>query len=93
MALSAIETEGVVKAARKAQTLCMEGLWTLLLPSYTRFLEVSLQVASGSPSNLVAGFGYPINEKTQGELLAPDRGAMLDRGVYLIALALKVFAR
>jgi predicted dehydrogenase len=91
IALSEIETQGVLQAARKAQILCMEGLWTLLLPSYRRFLELSLQEASGSRSNLVAGFGYPINEETQGALLAPDRGAMLDRGVYLIALALKVF--
>jgi predicted dehydrogenase len=92
MALSEAEAQRVVHAARKTQTLCMEGLWTLFLPAYKRFLELSLTGGWGKVNNLIADFGYPVSEETQRQLHAKDRGGvLLDRGIYLIALALSVF--
>jgi predicted dehydrogenase len=92
IALRETEAHRVVDAARKTQTLCMEGLWTLFLPAYRRFLEHSLTGGWGQANNLIADFGYPVSEETEQRLYAKDRGGvLLDRGIYLIALALSVF--
>ena len=91
MALSEAEAHQVVRAARKTQTLCMEGLWTLLLPAYRRFIALSRSQELGLAKNLVADFGYPVSEETEQRLHAKERGGvLLDRGIYLIALALSV---
>jgi predicted dehydrogenase len=92
IALSEAEAHEVAQAARKTQILCMEGLWTLFLPAYKRFLEFSLTGGWGQANSLIADFGYPVSEETQQPMYAKDReGVLLDRGIYLIGLALSVF--
>jgi predicted dehydrogenase len=92
LALSAAEAERVAKIARQTGTLCMEGLWTFFLPAYRRFLELAHRKACGEPAHLFADFGYPVSDEAMPRLLSPaGGGVLLDRGVYLIALALKVF--
>lgn len=87
----ALDTAGgvqVAAAARKADRLCMEGLWTLFLPAYRRFIALAEAESCGAPGHLGAGFGSP--EEAGGRLMTPDAGGvLLDRGGYLIALALK----
>ena len=91
MALSEAEAQRVVDTARRTQTLCMEGLWTFFLPTYERVLELSRTRQLGRINSLIANFGYPIRYKAQSSLPGKDRGGvLLDRGIYLIALALKV---
>lgn len=91
LATSAHEAERVTEAARRAGKLCMEGLWIAFLPAYRRILELSRRNAYGKPTHLFADFGYPVSEDAGARLLAPSAGGvMLDRGIYLVALALNV---
>jgi predicted dehydrogenase len=68
----------------------MEGLWTLFLPAYRRFFELSCIAEVGQVKSLIASFGYPVSPETQSHTKDPV-GVLLDRGIYLIALALAVF--
>ena len=87
LATSLAEGLRVVEAARKAEILCMEGLWTLFLPAYKQFLELSGSGEWGKTRSLIADFGYPTSEESKRKEMG---GVLLDRGVYLIALALSV---
>ena len=92
LALSLNEAERVVEVARRTNKLCMEGIWTPFLPAYRRFLELAGTKACGEPIHLFADFGYPVSEAALPRLFSPAAGGvLLDRGVYLVALALKVF--
>jgi predicted dehydrogenase len=92
MAVSATEAERVVDAARRTGKLCMEGLWTLFLPSYERFLALARAETFGEARHLIADFGYPVSEEVRPQLYSLlGGGVMLDRAIYLIALAISVF--
>ena len=92
LALSANEAERVAEVARRTGKLCMEGIWTAFLPAYRRFLELARAKACGEPIHLFADFGYPVSEKALPRLFSPAAGGvLLDRGIYLVALALNVF--
>jgi predicted dehydrogenase len=92
LALSSDEGERVAEVARRTGKLCMEGIWTPFLPAYRRFLELARTKACGEPTHLFADFGYPVSEEALPRLFSPAAGGvLLDRGVYLVALALKVF--
>ena len=92
LARSADESELVMRAAQRTGKLCMEGIWTLFLPAYHRFFELARTGACGEPRHLIADFGYPVSQQVLPRLVSPAAdGVLLDRGIYLIALALKVF--
>jgi predicted dehydrogenase len=92
LALSGNEAEQVAGAARRAGKLCMEGLWISFLPAYRRFVELAHTNPCGRPTHLFADFGYPVSEKALPRLFSPAAGGvLLDRGIYLVALALNVF--
>src|SRR4051812_11830268 len=63
IATSEAEVHHIILAARKTQTLCMEGIWTLFLPAYRRFLEHSRNGICGQPDTLTADFGYPVDQE------------------------------
>lgn len=89
MAINFAEAERLVAMARRTNTLCMEGMWTFFLPAFKRFFELAETRAFGEPVHLLADFGYP--EDARPHLLLPAHGGvLLDRAVYLIALALNV---
>ena len=82
LALDSAGGAQVAAAARRADRLCMEGLWTLFLPAYQRFIALAESQSCGAPGHLSAGFGSP--EEAGGRLMSPDAGGvLLDRGVYL----------
>lgn len=91
LALSAAEAERVAEASRRSGSLCMEAIWTLFLPAYRRFLELARTKTYGVPAHLFADFGYPVSEDALPSLFSPTAGVLLDRGTYLVALALNVF--
>ncbi len=92
LALSANEAERVADAARRTGRLCMEGIWITFLPAYRRFVELARTKACGKPTHLFADFGYPVSEEALPRLFSPATGGvLLDRGIYLVALALDVF--
>ena len=91
-AMNADDGARVVHAAREAGTFFMEGLWTLFLPAYQRAYESLLGNEIGTPTHLVAGYGYPTSVDVRPRLFdARDGGVLLDLGVYPIALALRLF--
>ncbi|SFL93500.1 Gfo/Idh/MocA family protein [Methylorubrum salsuginis] len=88
LALDAAGAARVAAAARRANRLCMEGLWTLFLPGHLRFLSLAEAGACGVPGHLCAEFGSA--ESATDRLLEPAAGGvLLDRSGYLLALALK----
>lgn len=69
--------------------LCMEALWTAFLPAHRRFHALAASGVCGKPIHLQADFGYP--EPANSRLFEPGApGVLLDRAVYLVALALRV---
>lgn len=92
VALSAHDAERVATAANQAGKLCMEAIWTPFLPAYQHFLELAHAKHCGEPTHLFADFGYPVSESTLPRLLSPSAaGVLLDRGIYLVALAISIF--
>ena len=92
LAVSADEAGMVAETSRRMGKLCMEGIWTSFLPTYRRFLELARLKTCGQPSHLFADFGYPVGEDALLRLVPPAAAdVLLDRGIYLVALALKVF--
>jgi len=90
LAVSAAEAERVAEASRRTGNLCMEAIWTLFLPAYRRFIGLARTKTCGVPDHLFADFGYPIRQSASPSLFSPTGGVLLDRGIYLVALALKV---
>ena len=89
LAMSIVEANQVADAARRTGSLCMEGLWIPFLPAYRRFLELARTNAFGQPGHLFANFGYPVSTTALPHMFTPAAGGvLLDRGIYLIALAL-----
>lgn len=91
LALSENELGEVIEAARRSRILCMEGLWTLCLPAFQRFIELAGSQSIGRPTHLTASFGYPVDSDRDPILLnATEGGVLSDRAIYLISLALNV---
>lgn len=91
-AVNANEGNGVSQAARASGRLCMEGLWTAFLPAYRHFIELARTERYGKPAHLFADFGYPVGDDLRRRVLSPTAsGVLLDRGIYLVALALDIF--
>ena len=75
-------------AARAGNVLLLENLWCLALPSYRRMTEGLNSQSYGKPVQLQFSFGYPLTPAGYPSLFDPkDGGALLDRGVYGVALA------
>lgn len=87
-ALSPDEMIAIEKAAASNDQLFMEGLWHLCLPAYQKIR--SIKETFGKPLQLTTSFGYPISELSYPQLFANQGGGViLDRAIYLIAIALK----
>ncbi len=93
IATSEAESKLVETAAVKSGKLCMEAMWTHFLPAYQRLFELKLDNTLGEPIHLYADFGYPTNKESHPRLYSATSGSgvLLDRGVYPIALSLKLF--
>ncbi|MEO3417077.1 Gfo/Idh/MocA family oxidoreductase [Roseovarius sp. CAU 1744] len=76
-------------AARGAKILLLENLWCLALPTYRRLSEGLNSQSYGKAVQLQFSFGYPVTPQAYPSLFDPtDGGALLDRGVYGVSLAL-----
>jgi predicted dehydrogenase len=86
------EGHRVAEAARQSGCLFMEAIWTPFLPAYERLFELARTNAIGVPAHLSASFGYPASPSAHPRLFDTDGGGvLLDRAVYPITLALKLF--
>lgn len=65
----------------------MEGLWSLTLPAYRAVLDRVARGEIGELREIHGSFAMPQSPETMPRLFAgPGAGALLDRGVYLLAL-------
>jgi predicted dehydrogenase len=93
IATSEADCQRIQEIAAKTGKLCMEAMWTHFLPAYQALFNLNATQALGKPTQLYADFGYPTNQVAYPRLFKPSAGSgvLLDRGVYPIALAIKLF--
>jgi predicted dehydrogenase len=89
LAMTAADASQIADAAAQAGRFCMEGLWTHFIPAVAEAERQLAAGAIGEPRLLMGGFGVPT--LAPGAAAGPDGGALLDRGCYLISLALRLF--
>ncbi|WP_299850449.1 Gfo/Idh/MocA family oxidoreductase [uncultured Roseovarius sp.] len=83
------DAKTLANAARSGNCLLMENLWCLALPSYLELSERLNSQSYGKPVHLQFSFGYPVMREGYPSIYDPqDGGALLDRGVYGISLAI-----
>lgn len=83
------DAQKLADTARSTKTLLVENLWCLALPAYRRMSEGLNSQSYGKPVQLQFSFGYPVTPGGYPSLFDPeDGGALLDRGVYGVSLAI-----
>ncbi len=91
-ALNEIEAKSIVEVAIETNQFCMEAMWSRFLPSIA---EIRKRIAAGDLGDVRtfdADFSYALIPNTQHHLFQlPGGGALLDRGVYGVSLALDLF--
>ncbi len=84
------DAERVVAAARNRGVFCMEAMWMQFIPAMDRAFDLVNTGAIGDPRMLTADFAVPTDRRSR--LFDPaDGGALLDRGVYPLHLAWRLF--
>jgi predicted dehydrogenase len=88
-AINAAQTQQMVDLARQKKLFLMEAMWTRFLPVLVKVRELLAQGAIGQVRMLAADFGFRTDFNPQGRLFNPDLGggALLDVGIYPVALA------
>ncbi len=83
------EAEAMIAAARSSGRPLMEALWTYFLPALVRARAWVQDGRIGEIRHIKADFGYPMRFDPTSRLYAPELagGALLDMGIYPIALA------
>jgi predicted dehydrogenase len=85
----------VIAAARRRRLFCMEAMWMHFLPGMQKAMDLIESGAIGEPRMLMADFGVPSEcDPQSGPFSAAlGGGAMMDRGVYPVALAWRLFGK
>lgn len=87
-ALDARQTREVMAAAQAANVFCMEAMWMLCAPTVIAARESIAQGAIGAPVLLTAQLGFARLPSSSSRLFNGEgAGALLDLGVYPLALA------
>ena len=89
MAMNALQVSEMVTAARANDRFLMEAMWTRYLPAYRLARDLVAEGAIGELSSVSAEFGINIPYDPDHRLFNADLGggALLDLGVYPLALA------
>lgn len=89
LATTAADARRIVDAARASGVFAMEGLWSLCTPAWTAALADVADGRIGRLEMFQASFAVAQSPATMPRLFeaAAGGGALLDRGVYLLALA------
>ena len=92
-AINAREAEEVIRFAREHRVFLMEAMWTRFLPVLVRVRELLTEGAIGEARMLQADFGFRAKLDPKSRLFDPQLGggALLDVGIYPVALASMVF--
>ena len=89
MAMSEAETRTVVDAGRRAGVLVMEAMWTRYLPQSSVLRAILAEGLLGELTYMRADFGFSMPFDTDSRLWNArlGGGALLDAGIYPIALS------
>jgi predicted dehydrogenase len=91
--VNAREARRVIETARKRKVFCMEAMWMRFIPAVQRARELVSSGAIGEPRMFTADFGVATAYDPQSRFYDPAKGggALLDRGVYPISMAVMLF--
>jgi predicted dehydrogenase len=86
---SLADTEDLVQRARDRRIFCMEAMWTRFIPLIVRAREIIADGRIGEVRSVIADLGFVAPRDPQHRLWDPvlGGGALLDVGVYPVALA------
>ena len=92
IAIDPADAVRVAAAAAAAGRFCMEAMWTAFLPTWARLEDIARGGELGAPRHLSFSFGYPADPTSLPRLFdaGAGGGVLLDRGVYGVALALRL---
>ncbi|NCC69743.1 MAG: Gfo/Idh/MocA family oxidoreductase, partial [Clostridia bacterium] len=93
LGVNAAQTERMIAKAREKNVFFMEGMWTRFFPAFQKALEWVRSGRIGQPKMLQAGFGYDCTSNRNQWRLSHDMagGALLDVGIYPLALTFAMF--
>lgn len=93
LAINTAEVERMIAVARSEERFLMEAMWTRFIPIYKQVRTWLAEGAIGEPRMLTADFGFRGSADPEGRGLNPvlAGGALLDVGIYPLALAALVF--
>ncbi|OLP57235.1 hypothetical protein BJF92_06840 [Rhizobium rhizosphaerae] len=93
LAVSAAEAQAVLDRARQTGLFAMEALWTLFLPALAALRAHLRQGTIGRVKAVRGQLAYFKPEDPHSRFFSPTLGggALLDLGIYLIALTLNLF--
>jgi len=83
------QLEELIRVSKKTGNYLMEGMWTYFLPAIKKAQQWVEEGRIGSIKHLKSDFGYPVPFEPKGRMYNPELagGALLDMGVYTIAMA------
>lgn len=89
LAINAKQVKEMIECARESQKFLMEAMWTRFLPVIVKVRQWLTEGVIGEVRMLKADFGFRSGWNPEGRLLNPELagGALLDVGVYTIAMA------
>jgi predicted dehydrogenase len=95
MAVNRSQVKQMISAAQDNKVFLMEAMWTRFLPMMTEVRDIIEKGTIGHPQLLYADFGVKFDFDPKHRTYNPDLagGALLDLGVYCIALASMIFGR
>jgi len=93
--MDAAQARAVVAAARAADVLCLEAMWTRFLPHVRRIRELIADGAIGEVCTVTADHGQWFVRDPEHRLFNPalGGGALLDLGIYPVSWASMVLGR
>ena len=93
LGVTAAQVERMIRKAREKNVFLMEGMWTRFFPAYKQALSWLQAGRIGQPKMLQASFGYDASANKEQWRFSHDMagGALLDVGIYPLALAFSMF--
>ncbi|MBA7691301.1 scyllo-inositol 2-dehydrogenase (NADP(+)) IolU [subsurface metagenome] len=95
MAVNASQVKQMINSAQSNKVFLMEAMWTRFLPMMAEARDIIAKGTIGPPQLLHADFGVKFNFDPKSRIYNPNLagGALLDLGVYCLALASMIFGR
>jgi predicted dehydrogenase len=93
-ALDSDQADAIAAVATETNQFCMEAMWTRFLPSITELRRAVNANELGEIRSFECDFSYAqLPSESHHAFQLPGGGALLDRGVYGVSLAIDLFGR